>query len=371
MPSAARPPSSLRVALVTPGLGHGGLERIVRDLALALQARGHAPRVFCTAKLGVHAEALRASGVQTPLCRGLVPGLAGVVLKLGWALRRFRPQVIHSHGGAWLAASLARSLAGLSAAHLHTEHGRAGLRGWRLRAEAWCAARTHRVAAVTDALARELRRTTGRAVETIPNGVSLASAGAVSDAGLIRAQLGIPRDDILVAAIGRLEPVKDHSLLLRSVALARRAVPRLGAVVLGEGSLRQTLEAEARALGVSQQVRFAGFRPDAGRWLEAADIFALPSRSEGLPLALLEAMAHGLPTVACDLPGVAEALGDPPAGILVDRGDAGGFAEALAQLAGDAPRRRGLGARARLRSREFSLEKMVDRYFALYEERSR
>jgi glycosyltransferase involved in cell wall biosynthesis len=87
-----------------------------------------------------------------------------------------------------------------------------------------------------------------------------------------------------------------------------------------------------------------------------------------LPLALLEAMACELPIVAADLPGLEEALGDPPAGVLVRRGDPAAFAQALSGLASDRVRREQLAARARERSRHFSLSSMVDRYCALYVE---
>jgi len=166
---------------------------------------------------------------------------------------------------------------------------------------------------------------------------------------------GVPprpeRDDgeFRVVTVGRLVELKDHAAVLTALATLRKAVPGSCLLVVGEGSERGTLETLARSLAISDSVTFTGEVPH-GRVLDilaGCDIFVLASHSEGMPNAVLEAMAAGLAVVATSVGGVPELSRDGETGILVPPGDRVALAEALATLAADPELRARLGAAAR------------------------
>lgn len=176
----------------------------------------------------------------------------------------------------------------------------------------------------------------------------------------------------LVTAHGRLEAQKGFDVLIR--ALARIRQNRAGAGtrlrIVGEGPARGELEALARRLGLADAVELPGHAPDPLPAVEEGDVYVLPSRFEGLPNALLEAIAAGLPCVAADCPtGPAEILGqEGRAGVLVPVEDDAALAEAVLALLADGGRRAALAAAARERARDFAPARTADAYAALFRE---
>src|SRR2546421_1473295 len=167
----------IRVALVVPGLGSGGLERMVRDLAIELAARAYDPAVFCTTKLGQYAEDLRRARIPVWDCgRRTLRVLPTTLIK---RLIRFAPDIVHAHGGAWQAAATARML--LRATPLtYTEHGRnPDGPSWRIAIDRWSSRRTDRITAVSHATAAELRRLLRLSMtpDVIVNGVEAPASG--------------------------------------------------------------------------------------------------------------------------------------------------------------------------------------------------
>ena len=357
-----------RIALVLPGLGSGGLERVVADLARALPGRGYQPAVFCTSKLGVHADDLRRAGIAVWNCRDPSFHVPGLPVRLIARLRQFRPAVVHAQSGAWLSATIACAALG-GAALVFTEHGRdARQPRWRTLADRWCARRTRRVTAVSSEAALRLQALLAldATPDVIHNGVAPASAPGRSREAM-RAALGLS-DELLVLSVGRLEPIKDHALLIDALSLVD-AVPRpVHAAIVGKGSLARELHDRAARLGLERRVLFPGFQEDVHDWLGAADLFVLPSAGEGLPLALLEAMTSGLPVIATSVGGVPEVLAGSGAGVLVPPGDRAELARAIRSLAADASLRAAMGAAGRERARLYSRDEMVSRYASLYDE---
>ena len=195
------------------------------------------------------------------------------------------------------------------------------------------------VAATSEPLARRIRTAAPSVpVHLIPNGITLARMPSEGERAAARDALALPAAVLVVAYLGRLSPEKAPEVLLR-------AVHGTGALVLfaGEGPLRARLEAE----GAGAPVRFLGFVGDVRQVLAAADVLALPSRTEGLPMAVLEAMVAGLPVVASAVGSLPEVLGDG-AGLLVPPGDVGALRAALGQLA-DPGRRQSVARTARAR----------------------
>jgi glycosyltransferase involved in cell wall biosynthesis len=199
----------------------------------------------------------------------------------------------------------------------------------------------------------------------IANGVRPAPA----DGAAVREELGLGPHDRLLVAIGNLYPVKGHRYLVDAMARLADRHPTLHVAIAGRGELAPALAASAAQHGIGGRVHLLGLRADVAAVLAAADVFVLPSLSEGLPLALLEAMFAGRPIVASDVGEVRAALAGGDAGVLVRAGDAGGLAAALDDLLTDAARARHLAARARTRAAaEYDVSHMVRRYGSIYEQ---
>jgi glycosyltransferase involved in cell wall biosynthesis len=177
------------------------------------------------------------------------------------------------------------------------------------------------------------------------------------------------RDACVGILVARIDGRKGHGTLLNSL----RALDDLGGGlkmwIAGDGAARAAAEAQAARLGLGDdRVRFLGRRSDIDRLLEGADFFVLPSDIEGLPLSILEAMAHGLPIIASNVGGVPEIIQDDVNGLLVSAGDETALASAIRRVATDPELRRRLGSAARARANTtFSLSTMVHKYDEVYD----
>jgi glycosyltransferase involved in cell wall biosynthesis len=227
------------------------------------------------------------------------------------------------------------------------------------------------VIAVSEAVRRSTRQRLGvRRIALVPNAVDLerfARANAV-DRTRLRAELGVGAGEMLLLAVGRLHPQKGHRyaiLALRSLLDAE--VPARLAVV-GQGPLAAELQALADAEGVGERFRLLGVRDDVPELLQACDVFVFPSLGEGLPVALIEAMAAGRACVASNIPAIAELVEDDRTGLLVTPGDVRGLTAALLTLWRDQSRAATLGmaARAHVMAR-YDAEVVVRRLERLYE----
>jgi len=168
-------------------------------------------------------------------------------------------------------------------------------------------------------------------------------------------------DRSVFGTVGRLVPTKGYDLLLRAFAELLLRFPGVTLKIAGAGPLKGCLEEEARRLGIEGKVHFVGFRSDVAVFLEELDFFVLPSRAEGLPLALLEAMAVGVPVIASDAGGIPEVLSDPVFGWTVPAGAVKLLGRAMAKAAASSPderQRRAWSARKRIEE-AFSLDRMV------------
>ena len=182
----------------------------------------------------------------------------------------------------------------------------------------------------------------------------------------VREALGIAPDDFMVLLVATLRPEKNPDLFVTAVRQANAADPRFRGVVAGGGS---ELGRVREITGEDGVIQALGQRQDADDLLAAADVVSLSSDAEGVPMALLEAMALGKPVVATDVGGVSEAVDHGVTGLVVPAGDPDAFADALIRLAGDRERARQMGKRAQARYRErFGVERMVDEYARVFEE---
>lgn len=195
-------------------------------------------------------------------------------------------------------------------------------------------------------------------ITVIYRGIDLTYWSTVSaeQIAATRQALGWQEADPLIVAVGRLVPQKGHRYLVEAMETVAKAIPRARLAIAGDGRLRGQLEERLRSLKQGTVVRLLGNRDDIPSLLAAADIFVLPSLSEGFPNALLEAMSQGKPCIASALPAVREIAGVDGA-LLVRPESSGALAEAIVTLAADGARRRRLGVTARQRVQFFDLDR--------------
>jgi glycosyltransferase involved in cell wall biosynthesis len=202
---------------------------------------------------------------------------------------------------------------------------------------------------------------------TVQNGIVPRGAGPGRDAA--RAELGLPPDRLVVMNVGRLVRQKGQDLLIEAMPPLAARFPELAVVVIGEGSLRDRLTRQAVDLGVADVLHLPGHRTDARMLLDAADVFVLPSRQEGLPLVALEAMDAGLPVVGTQVLGTTEVVVDGETGMLVPPRDASALGDAMARLLADPQLRARYGEAGRRRYlAEFTAKRMAAETFAVYED---
>jgi glycosyltransferase involved in cell wall biosynthesis len=230
---------------------------------------------------------------------------------------------------------------------------------------------TKRIIAVSEEVSRAVQIYAGIPIDqitTIPNGVDPELFYPREDRKDIRKRLNLSTDLPVLVSVGRLTRPKGYPYLLTALALIPPEERPL-VVIVGDGPDRDDLESKTRTLKLENTVRLLGTRHDVPALLAAADIFVLASLWEGLPLALLEAMASGLPSVVTAVGENPKVIEDGKSGILVPPGDAPALAKALRGLLGERVQSKKMGQAARERfERHFSLQKFIAAHEALYED---
>lgn len=349
------------VVQLVQGLATGGLERVVLDLSAGLVQRGARVTVCCFDREGELAPAARAAGVNVQL----LPRQPGVDLKypfkLAAAMRTWQATAIHMHNGTALFYGAIAARKAALPVRVYTEHDGVFPRG---RVRAWVDRRLVGTLTQATAVSQAVKDLWCRHDRIDPAAIAVIHNGVAANPQPRTASR--PTDEIRIACVGRLSQEKGIDILLHALAEFRGQTPKFTArlAVVGDGPLREELETLARQLGVD--ATFMGWRDDVPALLGEMDMLVLPSRSEGLPLALLEAMAAALPAVAADVGGVREAAIDGKTALLVPPGQPSAMAAAIARLCGDAPLRTAMGQAALQRFNErFELSKMIDAYARL------
>jgi glycosyltransferase involved in cell wall biosynthesis len=331
----------------------------------------------------------RAIYVDT-LCRPLSPlDDLRTFFRLVREMRRARPRIVHTHmAKAGLLGRLAAAAYNLvrgsapRARIIHTYHGHV-LEGYFspfmtrlfIAFERLLARASDRIVAISPAIERELRDGfgIGRADQyrVVPLGFDLSPFAAVDAAArdAARRELNVPETADVVSTVGRLTAIKQHRLFLETIRDAAQTRPNLVALIAGDGELRGELEAYTRELGIADRVRFLGWRRDLATIYGATDVFLLTSRNEGTPVALIEAMASGVPGVSTDVGGVKDVITSDAVGTRVSDPNAAALAAQVARYLADPELRRQSGTRARAAVLDrFSLDRLVRDITVLYRE---
>ena len=292
-------------------------------------------------------------------------------------MRRERPSIVHTHTSkagfvGRLAARRARVPAVVHQPHGHIFHGYYGRVRTRvyIELERLAARWADRLIMLTErGTAEHLARGIGRPGQfaVVPSGVPVrAFRAAARPRGPARAELGLPRDAFVVAALGRLVPIKGFDLLVEAFPALVAAVPLARLLVIGDGPMRGALERRAEVLGMTARLTITGPRADVPALLPAADVLAAPSRNEGMGRAIVEAMALGVPVIGARVGGIPAVVVDGESGRLVDVDNAAALAGALIELALDERLRAKLGEAGAERAEAFSTDVSAARLLSVY-----
>ena len=359
------------ILYVITDLQVGGVPLHLYHLALEMRRRGYGVRVISLSPAGPVAEMLTAQGVEVESCNASGGWDFRVIGRLARLIERHDPDVLHAllfHAN--LASRWAAKRAGFPEDRVVCEIQTVEVeRRWHLLVDRF----THRGCRLTignspsviEHLTKHARIPRQR-LRLVRGGIKVERI--IQAAPIDRAKIGLQSSDRVILWVGRLDPVKGLDILIEAL---RRVPADLAAhlVLVGDGPLRDALAQRAKSVGLGARVHLLGARKDVPSLLKTADLFAFPSRTEGLPNALLEAMAAGCPIVTTDVSGCHDLIIHEDNGLMVPYGDTQALTGALTRLLADAELAGHLGRRARESAeRDWPIEKTYDAYAAVYEE---
>lgn len=362
----------LRVLWAIKGLGPGGAERLLVSMATAADHETFAYRAaYVLSYKGHLAPELEALGVPVTALGARSTLDARWVPRLRQLIASWRPHVVHAHLPVVSSATrlIARSLPARNRpVVVTTEHNPVTSYAWPTRLVNAATARfsdAHLAVSndARDSLPPRLRRRT----EVIVHGVVPAEIErARLRAAEARAALGIADDELLVVTVANLRAQKDYPNLLAAARRVVDACPQVRFAAIGQGPEEQHVRQHHAELGLGDRFLLLGYQPEPLPIVAAADVFTLGSRWEGFPVALMEALALGLPVVATRVGGVPDAVRDGVEGRLVPPGDPDALAGALLEVLADGDRRAAMAAAAAERGRDFDIAHAIRRTEALY-----
>lgn len=366
--------SATPIALCITDLDVGGAERAVAGLATRLDRSRFEPRLYCLAppppdERRACVDMLETAGVPIVYLNARSSwGFPAALGRLCGLLKAQRPKLLqcflfHANVLGRVAGRLARVPHVLSGLRVAERGSR-----WHLWMDRATQRLVDRYVCVSQSVARFAQNEGGLAaakLTVIPNGIDLADfPGTPAD---LR-PLGISPGRSPVTFVGRLDHQKDVHWLLRAVPRVFSAVPLADLLIVGSGPLEDNLREFAGQMGIAKRTFFAGFRPDVPAILAASRVLVLPSRWEGMPNVVLEAMASRLPVVASDVEGVRELLGQSAEAQTVPPADSDALASSLIRILQDQRLCAQLAAENRLRAEEsFSIDRTVAAYQDLWE----
>lgn len=358
-----------RVMQLVLSLSPGGTERLVIEICRHLASKVESV-VCCLDEPGEWAGEVSQLNIPViALSRepGFHPSLAR---RLARVLAEHKIDVVHCHHYSPYVYGLLATVLRPEVRLVFTEHGRlaSGAPSWKRRlVNPLLSLRPGRVCAVSNDL-KQFMVAEGfpeRRVEVVYNGIDPGERPRPGQCAAAREALGIPKDAFVVGTVGRLDPVKNLSALVRAHAEVNGRHPHAHLVVVGGGPERASLEEEARRLGIFEAVTFTGQRADVRFLMPGFDVYVNSSNYEGVSLTILEAMAARLPVVATAVGGNPEVVIDHETGLLVQ---AKAIADAVLALAADPRRRQTMGEAGRWRvKRYFSIDRMVEQYADAYQ----
>lgn len=361
-----------RCLWLTKGLGRGGVERLLLDMyPLVDPERFTVDIAYVLPWKDNYHEPLEDAGATVTCLGSSRPGDPRWVLRLARLLRRHSYEIIHTHAPVPAIAARVAALGPSGPKLVHTEHNMWDRYRLPTRiANSVTYSRNSAAIAVSRTVAETIDPIPGwhaPPVFTIHHGTVLGSVHAYSPDERIRrrAELGLPADRFLIGNVGNFTPKKDHRNLLQALAGSGN-IGEAHLVLIGLGPLQEELERAARDLGVADRTTFLGSRDDVFELLPLLDTFCLSSQFEGFPIALVEAMATGLPCVATSVGGIPEIVDDGRNGLLVPPGDPLALQAALEKVMADPDLAARCGEEARRSAEGLDLRNAVGELEEIY-----
>lgn len=352
----------MKIAHVVDSMEVGGAETLVSQMCCLQREQGHDPCVYAIATLGPLGEQMRAEGfaVQANVGRHL-PDAARNFFRI---FKELRPDVVHLHNPTpTVYAAIPARMAGVPGV-VSTRHSLVAPPRRLVVEIKYAVASTccDWIAGICDATTNNLK-----SIHSIPARKIVRVYNGTAPLQHVAQQQWPPKTGFTLLYVGRLEPVKNHLLLLNAFRFALSSMPGLRLWMVGDGGERKMLESLATELGMASQVTFWGQQLDVAPFFSAADAFIMSSKSEGLPISLLQAFSVGLPAIVTNVGGMAEVVRLAQAGITVSATDPAEMATAILRLAaGDAERAQfSTNAKDAFNTR-FTLHAMADTYLDLY-----
>jgi glycosyltransferase involved in cell wall biosynthesis len=357
----------MKIAHAIDSMEVGGAETLVSQMCRLQREQGHDPCVYAVSTLGPLGERMRREGffVQPNVGRHL-PDATRNFFRI---FKGLRPDVVHLHNPTpTIYAAIAARMAGvpsiISTRHSLVAPPRKVVEGLKY---AIAARSCDWIVGICEATVKNLKSIHSapiRKIVRVYNGATALKRTAKQD--------WPQKSGFTLVYVGRLQPVKNHGLLLHAFREALASMPALRLWMVGDGGERPAMERLATDLGIAKHVTFWGQQLDVAPFFSAANAFIMSSRSEGLPVSLLQAFSLGLPAIVTDVGGMAEAVRLAKAGITVSATDPAEMAAAILRIAGsDAEREQfSLNAEAAF-SENFTLDAMVEAYMDLYRNTAR
>lgn len=321
---------------------------------------------------GLFADRLAESGIEYSCLNFRVRSWPLYVIRLAAFLEKEKVDVLHAH--MFSAAEYGR-IAGLLAGvpvMIVTDHGQDPEKTrWQIAVDRLFNRFTAARVGVTTDVAEIIHtrdHTPRDKIFVIPNGVDIDRFHVDASVGRrVRKELGLSDDAIVVGTVARLTWEKALDVLIEAVSVLVKTNPKLRCVIVGDGYLREELEQRVETLGLQGKVMFTGTRTDVPEMLAAFDIFALSSKSEGLPVSILEAMSAGKPIVSTNVGGIPEAITDRKDALIVEPGNPQALADAISELVANPQLAADLASRASERvAEEYSITATVRKLQDLY-----
>jgi sugar transferase (PEP-CTERM/EpsH1 system associated) len=369
----------IRIMHVVESLAVGGAERVVVEMVNRASNR-FSPFICCFTDIGLLAQSLTRDSASVFCMHKKEGNDYSIPFRLAKLLKDQNISVLQSHGwNTFCESALAAKIARVPA-FVHIDHGRVlapavptlkqrtKARIRRLVERTLCAG-TDQIVAVSEDLKHLIATDFGikqNAIKVIINGVDVAEESPL-EARRLRASCNGSSEKLLLCSVGRLAPVKDHKTLLNAMNEVRSAIPDARLVILGDGPEREALTQHALNLGLQRSVDFLGDVGDVTSWLHKSDVFVQSSLFEGTSIAILEAMASGLPVIATSVGGNLALLKNEINGILVPPANPHLLAEQIIRLSKDRELRLHLGEEAHRNVKcNFSADQHIRTFENLY-----
>lgn len=355
----------------------GGMERGLLNVINHSDPERFRHVILCLTESGAFAEHLKAPDCLVVNLQKKEGNDLRLPKRLAAAARQYEFNILHARGWPTLVETAVAALLANVKTTIYGFHGKTidDLQGIGLgrRVAQWLFIRSYnRVITLNQRMANDFARecslSSGQ-IQIIANGVDIHHFSPCADRSDLRGQFGLPLDRLILGNVARLDPVKNHELIIRALHQLRQHPSRPFLLLVGEGGHRPVLEAQINRLGLAEDVKLFGYSEHISALLSCMDLYVQSSFYEGFSNTILEAMACGVPVLASRVGGTADLFTDGEQGLLFPSDDDAVLVQLITRLADDRALQLSMAHRARRHVIEhFSVQIMVRKYEALYQE---